>query len=247
MISVVVVGNGNVAHHLIQAFIKNENIELLQVYARTIKSIQYLQNYTSITDDLSLIMEADVCIVAVSDDAISEVSSQLKTKNLIAHTSGSVTISSLKNKSRKGVFYPLQSFSKEKDVNFKEVPFCLEAEDKNDLKLLENLAASIGEKIYHINSHQRSKLHVAAVFVNNFTNHMYTIGNDICNEYNVPFEVLNPLIKETADKIEHMVPKEAQTGPAKRNDIETIERHLSLLNKEQQEIYKTITKSIQNG
>ncbi len=247
MISVVVIGNGNVAHHLTKTFIKNEHIKLLQVYARTIKNIKYLQNTTSITDDLSLITEADICILAVSDGAISEISSQLNIKGLVVHTSGSVAMNSLKNKGRKGVFYPLQSFSKEKEVTFKEIPFCLEAENENDLQLLERLAATIGEKIYRINSQQRSKLHAAAVFVNNFTNHMYKIGNDICNEYHVPFEVLYPLIKETAEKMEYMEPKEAQTGPAKRNDIETMKRHLHLLTKEQQEIYKTITKSIQNG
>jgi predicted short-subunit dehydrogenase-like oxidoreductase (DUF2520 family) len=123
----------------------------------------------------------------------------------------------------------------------------LEAEHINDYKVLEKLAKSIGKKIYSINSEQRKTLHVAAVFVNNFTNHLYKIGNDICKENKVPFEILQPLIKETASKIEHLSPKEAQTGPAIRNDKKTIQNHLNLLNQNQQKIYKTLTKSIQNG
>ncbi|WP_322790497.1 Rossmann-like and DUF2520 domain-containing protein [Tenacibaculum tangerinum] len=152
----------------------------------------------------------------------------------------------LQNSGPKGVFYLLQSFSKDKEVNFNEIPFCLEAENKEDLQLLETLAKSIGKNIYHINSEQRKQLHVAAVFVNNFTNHMYKIGADICNEHRVPFEVLQPLIQETAQKIITLSPEAAQTGPAKRNDQKTIQEHLALLNTEQKEIYKLITKSIQN-
>ena len=141
----------------------------------------------------------------------------------------------------------LQSFSKEKPVNFLDIPFCLESENKEDYKLLEQLANSIGVKIFNINSEQRKVLHVAAVFVNNFTNHLYKIGNDICNTNNVPFEVLQPLITETSEKIKALSPKKAQTGPAIRKDKKTIKNHLELLNKEQQKIYKILTKSIQNG
>ena len=139
------------------------------------------------------------------------------------------------------------TFSKDKKVDFNEVPFCLEAENKKDEEQLKELANLIGEKIYSINSEQRKALHVAAVFVNNFTNYMYNIGSDICKEHQVPFDILLPLIKETASKIETLLPEKAQTGPAIRNDKTTIKNHLDLLNKEQQKIYKIITKSIQNG
>jgi predicted short-subunit dehydrogenase-like oxidoreductase (DUF2520 family) len=141
----------------------------------------------------------------------------------------------------------LQTFSKDKKVNFKEVSFCLEAENKEDYQLLEFLAKSIGKKIYKISSEQRRTLHVAAVFVNNFTNHLFKIGNDICNTNNVPFEILQPLIKETVIKLEELSPEKAQTGPAIRNDEKTIKNHLDLLGKNQQKIYKILTKSIQNG
>jgi predicted short-subunit dehydrogenase-like oxidoreductase (DUF2520 family) len=141
----------------------------------------------------------------------------------------------------------LQTFSKEKEVDFATVPFCLEAENKEDYLLLETVAKAIGVKTYTINSRQRKALHVAAVFVNNFTNHLYKIGNDICEEHQVPFEILHPLIQETSEKIKTLSPEKAQTGPAVRNDDKTIENHLELLEKKQQLIYKLITQSIKNG
>ncbi|SDR89221.1 Predicted oxidoreductase, contains short-chain dehydrogenase (SDR) and DUF2520 domains [Polaribacter sp. KT25b] len=230
MISVLLVGKGNVATHLYDAFLNVDAVKVTQISSR----------------ELDKIPQADVTIIAVSDDAITEVSSKI-TNNFVVHTSGSVSINDLKNNTRKGVFYMLQTFSKDKNVDFSKVPFCLESESKEDYKLLETLAKSIGKKIYSINSEQRKTLHVAAVFVNNFTNHMYKIGNDICIENNVPFEILQPLIKETASKIEYLSPEKAQTGPAVRNDKRTIKNHLNLLDINQQEIYKILTKSIQNG
>lgn len=230
MISVLLVGKGKVAAHLFAAFSKLDKINVKQISSRNLKNIP----------------NADVTIIAVSDDAIADVSSKI-TNKFVVHTSGSFPLNELKNKTRKGVFYMLQTFSKNKTINFSEIPFCLEAENENDYKLLENLAKLIGSNIYKINSNQRKSLHVAAVFVNNFTNHLFKIGEDICLENNVPFEVLYPLIMETSAKIKMLSPKNSQTGPAIRNDKETIKNHLNLLDKEQKEIYKLLTKSIQNG
>ncbi|MCG1036937.1 Rossmann-like and DUF2520 domain-containing protein [Polaribacter sargassicola] len=230
MISVLLIGKGNVATHLYNAFLKADTIDVTQISSR----------------NLTIVPNADITIIAVSDDAIAEVSSKIN-NNFVVHTSGACAITELNNKNRKGVFYMLQTFSKGKKVDFKKVPFCLEATNKKDLQLLEKLAKSIGQNVYHINSEQRKALHVSAVFVNNFSNHMYKIGNDICKDHNVPFKILEPLIKETVLKIETLSPEEAQTGPAIRNDKKTIENHLELLNKKQQKIYKTLTKSIQNG
>lgn len=248
MIKVVIIGGGNVATHLADAFSKTNNVSLAQVYARNIEQIQHLKKITSITNSIEQLKKADVYIIAISDDAITEVSRKINhPDSIIVHTSGSVEMNAIKTNSRKGVFYLLQSFSKSKEVNFDTIPFCLEAENEKDLQLLETLAKTIGKNVYHINSEQRKRLHVAAVFVNNFTNHMYKIGADICNEHQVPFEVLQPLIKETAEKITKLNPEAAQTGPAKRNDQKTIQNHLALLNTEQQKIYKLITKSIQQN
>lgn len=248
MIRVCILGGGNVATHLAKAFLKASGVQLVQIYARTIAQVDAFKQQTSITNSLELLNDADVYIISVSDDAVAKVSAELVAKNkLVVHTSGSVSLDALQKHDRSGVFYPLQSFSKEKEVDFTTIPFCLETSHKEDYALLEQLASSIGKNIYAINSEQRKCLHVAAVFVNNFTNHMYKIGNDICNQYEVPFEVLAPLIQETAQKITALSPEEAQTGPAKRNDKKTIDNHLGLLDEHQQKIYQLITKSIQNN
>jgi predicted short-subunit dehydrogenase-like oxidoreductase (DUF2520 family) len=248
MIKITIIGSGNVAQHLIDAFAKSNAVEIIQVFSRTQKQISPLLDSNKITNDWNALAEADVYIIAVSDDAIANVSSQLPFENrLVVHTSGSAPLASLDNKNRKGVFYPLQTFTKGKEVDFKTIPFCLETQFENDYTILEKAAQSISDSIYKIDSHQRKALHVAAVFVNNFTNYLYQIGNDICQENQVPFDILKPLILETATKLLTLSPKDAQTGPAKRNDISTIEAHETFLSNENQStIYKILTQSIQN-
>jgi predicted short-subunit dehydrogenase-like oxidoreductase (DUF2520 family) len=253
MVKVVIIGSGNVAQHLIAAFkntqILGSDIDLIQVYSRQTASVSHLLNLDQITNDLDTLAEADLYIIAVSDDAIGAISSQLPFKNrLVVHTSGSVPLHALDEDNRKGVFYPLQTFTKNKAVDFKIIPICLESENATDYQLLDKVAKSISEKVFAINSEQRKALHVAAVFVNNFTNHLYQIGQEICEENQVPFEILKPLIAETADKIIVLSPEEAQTGPAKRNDTITIEAHEAFLsNKNHLKIYKILTQSIQEN
>ena len=249
MTKVSIIGSGNVARHLIQAFQSNSKIELVQVFARNKKSLTHLLDSNSVTSDYTQLQAADVYIIAVSDDAIAEISSQLPFENqLVVHTSGTVPLTTLESKNHRGVFYPLQTFSKDKAVNFKTIPICLEAENEKDLQTLNQIASTISDAVYQINSEQRKALHVAAVFVNNFVNHLYQMGSEICDNNNVPFDVLKPLIQETANKIVSLSPKEAQTGPAKRNDIKTIEAHQQFLTDENQAtIYKLLTQSIQNN
>jgi predicted short-subunit dehydrogenase-like oxidoreductase (DUF2520 family) len=249
MIKASIIGSGNVAQHLIKAFSKSAEIELVQVFSRQKESVSHLLDLGKITDDFNALKEADLYIIAVSDDAISDVSKQIPFENrLVVHTSGSVSLNSLDNKNRKGVFYPLQTFTKNKAVDFKIIPICLESENESDFQLLEKVARSISDKVFAISSEQRKALHVVAVFVNNFVNHLYQIGNDICTENQVPFEILKPLIQETTEKVMMLSPKDAQTGPAKRNDTDTINAHLSFLSDENQKnIYKILTQSIQNN
>jgi len=245
MIKVVIIGSGNLASHLIHEFQKSNRIHLVQVYNRNIDKIQYLKNQVAITSKIADLKDADIYILAISDNAISEFSKKLVLKNkLVVHTSGGLHLNNLKSDSDKGVFYPLQTFSKNKKVEFSSIPICIEANEQKDIILLEKLAKSISTKCYSINSKQRKSLHVSAVFVNNFVNHLYHIGNEICKEQNIPFELLLPLIEETATKIQSLPPIDAQTGPAKRNDTKTIEEHLALLNANQQNIYKLLTNSI---
>ncbi len=245
MVKVIILGGGNVAYHLTNNMLKNKAIKVVQVYNRSIEKLNYLKNKVPITANLSELKDAAIYIISVSDNAISNLSEKLNLKNkLVVHTSGSIAINVLKSTSNKGVFYPLQSFSKGREISFLEIPICIEAENTKDLALLEKLAKSISKNTFQINSKQRKNLHVAAVFVNNFVNHLYQIGNDICTKNNVPFAILQPLIKETALKINTLSPFNAQTGPAKRNDIKTIEKHIEMLPKNQQEIYTLLTKSI---
>ncbi|AOW10334.1 Rossmann-like and DUF2520 domain-containing protein [Flavobacterium gilvum] len=248
MIKITIIGSGNVAQHLIDAFAKSNATEIIQVFSRTKKEISPLLDSSKIIHDLKDLVESDLYIIAVSDDAIASVSSQFPFENrLVVHTSGSAPLSFLSDKNRKGVFYPLQTFTKGKAIDFKTIPFCLETQFESDYTILEKVARSISDNVQPIDSHQRKALHVAAVFVNNFTNYLYQLGNDICQENNVSFDILKPLILETAEKLLMLSPKDAQTGPAKRNDITTIQAHESFLSNENQStIYKILTQSIQN-
>lgn len=247
MIRVSIIGGGKVANHLINAFLGASNIQLIEVFVRNTNKLKEHKSQINITSNLQKLKDADLYIIAVSDDAIEEISSKISVQGLVVHTSGAVSLKAISNTNRRGVFYLLQSFSNNKKVDFKEVPFCLETEKSKDLKLLEEVALAIGQKIYHIDSKQRSYLHVAAVFVNNFTNHLYSVGNEICKENNIPFGILFPLIEETAAKVAILSPEKAQTGPALRNDINTIKKHLNVLDDKHRELYKTITESIING
>ena len=246
MISVVIIGSGNVAQHLISAFAKCETVVVIQAFARDKNSLTHLLDFNKITSDFTDLKEADLYIISVSDAAIAQVSSKIPfTNKLVAHTSGSFSIDDLDNKNRKAVFYPLQTFSKNAALNFKEIPICLEAQNQEDYTILEKVTQNISDKTYKINSEQRKSLHVSAVFVCNFVNHLYQIGNKICKENQLDFDILKPLIQETANKIMMLSPNDAQTGPAKRNDTQTINSHLNLLSDtNQKDIYKMLTKSI---
>lgn len=249
MIKLVLIGSGNVAQHLIQAFAKSNKIDIVQVFSRKKETLAHLLDSHKITTTFNDLAEADLYIIAVSDDAIAAVSSQLPFVNrLVVHTSGSVSIDALDKKNRNGIFYPLQTFSKKAEIDFSQIPICLESETKSDFELLKEVAETVSRNTYKINSEQRKALHVAAVFVNNFTNHLYQIGNEICNDNNLPFEILKPLIQETANKVMTLSPKDAQTGPAIRNDQQTIAGHLAFLKDEnQKKIYQLLTQSIQNN
>ena len=249
MISLTIIGSGNVAHHLIKAFSESATVCLRQIFSRTVTS-EFDAFNVSIVNDYNNLIETDVYIIAVSDHSIADVSELIPFKNkLVVHTSGSNAIDNLSANNRKGVFYPLQTFSKKRQVNFTEVPICIESENEKDLLILENLAQTLGSKTYQIDGLQRKSLHVAAVFVNNFTNHLYKLGRDICTENNIPFEILLPLIYETAEKLKDLEPQKAQTGPAKRQDFSTISAHLKFLkHSDYKHLYETLTQSIiQNG
>lgn len=249
MIEVVFLGFGNVNSHLFEALHKQKGVRIKQVFNRNyIKMISPFE-HIPFTDDISEIEDADVYIIGIPDDAISAFSESLPFQNrLVVHTSGGVSIDALSNKTRSGIFYPLQTFSKQREVDFENIPICIEAENVDDLKLLRNLGEIISKNVTEISSEQRSKLHTAAVFVNNFTNYLYRIGSEILKEEDLSFDLLKPLIMETASKIETLSPEAAQTGPAKRNDIKTIEKHLSSLsNPQHKKFYKLFTEALKEN
>lgn len=246
MIKVILLGYGNVGSHLFHALTSQKDIEVVQVYNR---SDFLLPDGFPVaqTQNLSELKKADVYITCISDDHISSFTESLPFENqLVVHTSGAVAMDILSDKNRKGVFYPLQTFSKNQETDFKRIPICIEAENETDEKLLTKLGKLISENVVQINSEQRAIIHVAAVFVNNFTNYLYQIGADILKKNNIPFEILIPLIQETAHKIERLTPVQAQTGPAKRNDQKTIQKHLELIdNPDYKEVYSMLTKKLQ--
>lgn len=248
---VVIIGAGNLATRVAVALTEN-GVTVKQVYSRTRESAQKLAQKvnTSYTNDLSLVVEdADLYIVAVKDAAIEEVLSQLKGKALkaIVHTAGSIPMGIFSPYFENyGVFYPLQTFSVNHQVDFSTIPMCLEAANTALLNELWQLAGRISPSVHSINSQQRKTLHLAAVFVNNFVNHLYACGAEILGQKGLDFDLLKPLILETAQKVQNMPPMDAQTGPARRNDQQVMNDHLKMLetNPELKKIYSFVSESI---
>ena len=225
--------------------------EVVKIYGRKLqKAIELASKCNALpTSDIKQISDgADLIIIAVSDDALGEILELLpKGNTFVVHTSGSVSMGILKSHGDNfGVFYPLQTFSKNRDINFSEVPLCLEASSLENLEILRNLAISMTNSIYFIDSAQRKKLHLAAVFACNFPNFLYSIAEGLLEENGLSFEMMKPLIIETAKKAKAISPKKAQTGPAFRKDKKIIDNHIQMLSehKDFQEIYELLSKKI---
>lgn len=201
--------------------------------------------------ELKIPQDTTVVIIAVPDDVLSGVLEKMYVpdKVLVTHTTGSTGIDVFPDHiARQGVFYPLQTFSKGRKVDFSELPFLLEASDNESLAVLRNLAESMGSKVYYADSEHRKWLHLAAVFACNFTNHMLTVGKEVAAKGGFGIDILKPLIRETIDKALEKGPENSQTGPAVRNDFNTIEKHLELLSfsPELQKIYNDLTMEVIN-
>ena len=248
MSSIVILGAGNVAFHLTRALIEN-TCNVPQIFNRTLEHAREIgeANRISYTDKISEIEKADIYIIASADSGIEEFSHYIPYDDvLVVHTSGSSPMSVLKGDYRKGVFYPLQTFSKERTMRYDNIPFFIEAENSEDLKKLNELGNRISNEVHELNFASRMQVHMTGVWANNFVNHLYYIAGNICEQNNVPFDVLLPLIQETANKVIEMSPKDAQTGPAKRGDQVIIDRHLEALQDDSRllQIYQILTDSI---
>lgn len=242
-----IVGAGNLAWH-IAAGINNSGLDLVGVYNRTSSKAEELaaRLNTKVVTNFNAFRQCDLILLLVKDDAIREMAAQLQqSKAVIAHTSGNTSLEVLFPHQKTGVFYPLQTFSKDVAVNLNKVPILVEGSTDQIENGLYELASRLSKKVYKINSQQRRRLHVAAVFANNFANHMLKQAYDICEENDIPFEVLSPLIKETIEKIKTVTPAQAQTGPAVRHDEKTIKIHKDLLEGSHLELYELITKDIE--
>ncbi len=252
MVRIIFIGAGNLATHLSRNLQKS-GFCIYQILSRTEDSAKKLAqelNCNFSTDFQRIFPDADCYFIAVNDSSISEVVENLNfTDKLMVHLSGSVSLNVLTSKcKRAGVFYPLQTFSKNKEINFCEIPIFIESNSEQDAEFLFQMAKTLSENVYFLNSEKREMLHLSAIFVNNFVNHCFTIAENILSSQNIDFQLLIPLISETFEKILTNSPSISQTGPAKRNDKIIIEKHLTFLNNFSEifaEVYKILSQSIQ--
>ena len=241
---IVLIGSGNVAYHLAKAFTAS-NVPIHSLFGRNTAALEEISSATGIpvSDDLP---KADLYILAVADGGIEEVSLQIqKTDALVAHTSGSLPMQVLKGNYRKASFYPMQTFSKKRQLDYSRIPFFVEAENNVDENILVEMASKISSTVHRSTHEERKYLHLTAVFTCNFVNHLFTIGKDISEAHHIPFDVFYPLIEETVAKMKTMDPKDAQTGPAVRGDAKVMALHQQLIKDQNQlEIYRTLSQSI---
>ena len=242
---IVLIGSGNVAFHLAKAFTEAQ-IPISQIFGRNTTELQKISEQFSIPFSTETLADADLYIISVSDSSIAEVSALIKNENaLVTHTSGSVSREALSGNYRKSVFYPLQTFSKSKNLDYSKIPFFIDAENENDEEILKNLASKISKNVMLANDEKRKYIHLTAVFACNFVNHLYARAKEISDSQGIPFDYFLPLIDETTQKIHELEPKLAQTGPAIRNDEKVLKLHESLLTDEEKlKIYKTLNESI---
>ncbi len=247
---VVIIGSGNVAT-ILAIKLKNAGHNILQVYNKTISNAEVLAkkvNANVVTNIQNLTSNANLYIFAVADNAIEALAQQLKVHedSLVVHTAGSVSMQVLKNCSNNyGVLYPIQSIKKEMNTAT-PIPFAIDGCNKNVVHSLVSLTQTLGEKAVHYNDEQRLQLHIAAVFASNFVNYLYWQSDVLCSNKNIDFNMLQPLIEETATRLKNKKPHEVFTGPAIRKDFVTINKHLKMLekNKNQFELYQFLTNKI---
>ncbi|MDB2389420.1 DUF2520 domain-containing protein [Flavobacteriaceae bacterium] len=243
MIKICLLGFGNLGQHVAAHLNAAEGLDLVQIYSPSQKETSF--EGVPLINDLKQLKVADLYIAAISDDAIANLSQNLPDDIFLVHTSGTVGMDVLSKQSKRGVFYPLQSFSKNHEVGFDQIPICLESNDAETMLVLEKVAHKLSKKVVQIDSAQRLELHFGAVLVNNFTNHLYALSQKHLKNKGMAFDLLHPLIEETTRKAMSIGADAAQTGPAKRGDFKTIERHMSLIEDQKlKEIYNLLSDSI---
>ncbi|PSR09361.1 MAG: DUF2520 domain-containing protein [Bacteroidetes bacterium] len=252
---IVLVGAGNVAWHLGRQ-LAHCGLCVSYVWSRSAEKATALANHLGCPGGNTLQdipPRAALYLIAVKDDAIAAVAATLAQViapgALVLHTAGATPSTVLSPYfSHYGVFYPLQTFSRDREVDFKTIPLCLFTAQQADYPAVANLARLLSTKVYAVSDEQRAQLHLAAIFVNNFTNYLQHISRSLLREHNLPEELVQPLLMETILKLQDLTPREAQTGPAIREDQATIERHLAMLHDHPQwaDIYTILTAGIKH-
>lgn len=242
---IVLIGSGNVAYHLATALTQAQQ-PIKQIFGRNTGDLSFISNKLNIPFSAESLQLADLYIICVSDSSVTEVSKLIKNKEaLVVHTSGSLPKEILEGDYRKGSWYPLQTFSKNKPLDYSQIPFFVETDNAEDEKLLVNLAKCISDKVQTSTFEKRKYIHLTAVFACNFVNHLFARAKEISDSQDIPFEYFLPLIQETIDKINYLEPKMAQTGPAVRNDQRILQIHEQLISDpEKLAIYQTMNQSI---
>lgn len=248
---IVLIGAGNVAHHLAPALLK-AGINLCQIYSRSIESARELGMKTGISytsDVFAIYPDCDIYIFCVSDDALLALykSVRINKSAIVLHTSGSLPLDIFQPYARNyGVLYPLQTFTKKRNLDFREIPLCIEGSDEKVLGDVKEIANQLSDSVQEINSEKRKKLHLAGIFANNFTNHLYLLAQRLLEDEGLDFAMLRPLIFETAHKVMIMPPENAQTGPARRGDEGILNMHRALLKDKKKllHIYTLLSDSI---
>ena len=248
--NMVILGSGNIASHLGKAFY-TQGHRILQVYSRNgdrARALASALHANPVNTPAEITGDADLYVIAVTDHAIAEVAAQLPLTStaIVVHCSGATDITVLHRFPFRGVIYPVQSLNKEVETPLQNIPFGVEGNNAETTSQLLTLMQCVSSKSFTCNSQQRLALHIGAVFANNFSNVLFQIAYDILKKHNLPFDLLKPLIVETAQKVQRQVPKDVQTGPAKRGDVETIEKHLEFISKNQHwvKIYQQLSEEI---
>ncbi len=250
---ITLIGAGNVGTHLAKR-LSEKGYQVAQVFSRDkakAEALAEIVGAVAINQLSEVSAHGGLYLLAVRDDVIAETGRKISesgiSEGLFAHTSGATSASVLQPYFRRfGIFYPLQTFSPQRTPDFSKIPICVQASTPEDETLLKNIAESIGQQAVVMEEQQRIALHVAAVFVNNFSNYLYQTGQRMLQKEHLDFDLLLPLIRETAEKVGHLSPEAAQTGPAARGDEKTIARHLAYLQEmpEEAKLYEMITKLI---
>ncbi len=248
-LSISIVGSGNVAWHLAKN-LHARNITVKAIVSRNFDKGKPLADSirAEFVDNFKQIPASDIYLLSIKDDAYSSVISSLPPSNSIyLHTSGSIEMNILKRLSPNyGVLYPFQTFTRGKELDFSQVPLCLEASNLYTKEILSQLAEQFSDIHYWLNSSQRSYLQLSGVFASNFPNALFVIVKQILEKQQMDFSMAIPLIKETVAKLDSLFPEEAQTGPAIRNDKTVMERHLGMLSdKDDKDIYQLLSRIIQ--